>query len=154
MMYCFRCDAFVLQFRLIVVVITLGLYVDESALDNGTVMSELAVVVEGSGDDGSGSSVQLPDAGARTAECRHALQLLLFVHGAMLVVLLMLEVSMARLALRGTMWNTQPRNLMEYILYSRLRMHSIMLLTHSAYFTLDSPQCILSSATWLCVYKS
>ena len=48
------------------------------------------------------------------------LQLLLLVHTVLLVLSLILEVAMARLALQGTMWDVQPRRLMEYVLYCRL----------------------------------
>lgn len=110
---------FLLIFRLIVVVVTLGLDADEASVGDDSVVSSFSVpVVEGSGDEGSGS---LPLASAARNECRDPLQLLLVVHAAMLVVLVVLQVFMARLALRGTIWDTQPRSLMEYILYSRLR---------------------------------
>ena len=107
---------------MIVVIITLGVYANDSVLDTSNVITNLAVGVDGSGDDGSGSLPSFSDA---ADECRRPLQLLLLAHAAMLVVLLMLEISMARLALRGTMWDTQPRSLMEYILYSRLCMHCL-----------------------------
>ena len=52
--------------------------------------------------------------------CRPALQLLLLIHTALLALSLLLEISMAWLALQGTMWNVAPRRLMEHVLYSRL----------------------------------
>lgn len=52
--------------------------------------------------------------------CRPALQLLLLIHIALLALSLLLEISMAWLALQGTMWNVAPRRLMEHVLYSRL----------------------------------
>lgn len=53
--------------------------------------------------------------------CQNVLQLLLVVKTILLAFALLLEILMARLALRGTMWDVQPRRLMEYVLYSRLR---------------------------------
>lgn len=53
--------------------------------------------------------------------CRNVLQLLLIVKTVLLALALLLEIFMARLALRGTMWDVQPRRLMEYVLYTRLR---------------------------------
>jgi hypothetical protein len=53
--------------------------------------------------------------------CHHALQLLLAVHAFVLMVCLILECLMVRIALKGTMWNFAPRQLMEYVLYARLR---------------------------------
>lgn len=54
--------------------------------------------------------------------CSKLLQLLLIVKTALLAVALLLEIAMAWLALRGTMWNVHPRRFMEYVLYTRLRM--------------------------------
>lgn len=53
--------------------------------------------------------------------CRNVLQLLLIVKTVLLALALLLEIFMAQLALRGTMWDVQPRRLMEYVLYTRLR---------------------------------
>lgn len=56
--------------------------------------------------------------------CQKVLQLLLIVKTVLLAVALLLEISMAWLALRGTMWDVQPRRFMEYVLYTRLRTDS------------------------------
>lgn len=53
--------------------------------------------------------------------CESVLRLLLIIKTALLGVSLLLEIFMARLALRGTMWDVHPRRFMEYVLYSRLR---------------------------------
>lgn len=53
--------------------------------------------------------------------CQNVLWLLLIIKAALLGVSLLLEIFMARLALRGTMWDVHPRRFMEYVLYSRLR---------------------------------
>jgi|688.fasta_scaffold861627_1 hypothetical protein len=55
--------------------------------------------------------------------CESVLRLLLIIKTALLGVSLLLEIFMARLALRGTMWDVHPRRFMEYVLYSRLRTH-------------------------------
>ena len=101
------------------VVVTLGL--DANEVDS-VVISNFGPNVDGSGDDGSGS---LPLVASSPQDCRDPMRLLLFLHAAKLLVLLVLEICMAQLALRGTMWDTQPRSLMEYILYARLRKHCL-----------------------------
>ena len=65
-----------------------------------------------SDDDGNGADVSSCTAGV--------LQLLLLLHTVLLLLSLILEVAMARLALQGTMWDVKPRRLMEYVLYYRL----------------------------------
>ena len=67
--------------------------------------------------------------GDEDASCEHGLQLLLIIKTTLLAVSLLLEIFMARLALRGTMWDVKPRRLMEYVLYSRLRTLTIELTT-------------------------
>lgn len=64
---------------------------------------------------------EIEDDGVGGRGCENGLQLLLIIKTGLLAVSLLLEIFMARLALRGTMWNVQPRRLMEYVLYSRLR---------------------------------
>ncbi|EFX72758.1 hypothetical protein DAPPUDRAFT_58603 [Daphnia pulex] len=60
------------------------------------------------------------DNGSVDHACESVLRLLLIIKTALLGVSLLLEIFMARLALRGTMWDVHPRRFMEYVLYSRL----------------------------------
>jgi hypothetical protein len=67
--------------------------------------------------------------------CESVLQLLLIIKTALLGLSLLLEIFMAQLALRGTMWDVHPRRFMEYVLYSRLRTnHFFFSLFFSCFF--------------------
>lgn len=61
--------------------------------------------------------------------CESVLQLLLIIKTALLGLSLLLEIFMAQLALRGTMWDVHPRRFMEYVLYSRLRTNHFFFLS-------------------------
>lgn len=95
--------------RLIVVVATLSMEsIPPSEADVAAVMNE---------------GVVLP-----TGCSAPALRLLLLIHTALLALSLLLEISMAWLAMQGTMWNVAPRRLMEHVLYGRLsNLHNLTL---------------------------
>jgi hypothetical protein len=78
-----------------------------------------------SGDGGDEGLVVVAELHALQGDhaCENVLQLLLIIKTALLGVSLLLEIFMAQLALRGTMWDVHPRRFMEYVLYSRLRMN-------------------------------
>lgn len=94
------------MFRLIVVAVTLCM----GEVDNST----LAIKTNQS------VNWVMSDEDGVAERCQPALQLLLLIHTALLVASLVLEVSMAWLALQGTMWDVHPRRLMEHVLYGRL----------------------------------
>ena len=76
-----------------------------------------------SGDDSDEEVVVVAELHALQEDhaCENVLRLLLIIKTALLGISLLLEIFMARLALRGTMWDVHPRRFMEYVLYSRLR---------------------------------
>lgn len=55
------------------------------------------------------------------SDCHRVQQILLLLHIVLVVVSLLLEVTMAHIALKGTMWNVAPRDVMEFVVYARLR---------------------------------
>lgn len=79
-------------------------------------------MISGDGDDEQVAVVaELHALQKENDACENVLRLLLIIKTALLGVSLLLEISMAWLALRGTMWDVHPRRFMEYVLYSRLR---------------------------------
>lgn len=127
--------------RLIVVAVTLGL--DNEYGNNGGVNGTIVLtnetaflslsnethdihwsseMISGDGDDEQVAVVaELHALQKENDACENVLRLLLIIKTALLGVSLLLEISMAWLALRGTMWDVHPRRFMEYVLYSRLR---------------------------------
>ena len=85
-----------------------------SSTSNSSSSSSSSSSSGSSGGSGSSSSEELLD-------CRWGQQLLLMIHVGLLSLSLILEMAMAHIALKGTMWNVAPREFMEYVLYSRLR---------------------------------
>lgn len=78
-------------------------------------------MISGDGDDEQVAVVaELHALQKENDACENVLRLLLIIKTALLGVSLLLEISMAWLALRGTMWDVHPRRFMEYVLYSRL----------------------------------
>ena len=103
----------------------LAVVIGTLALDEATELEDDVRLSNWTATESSQLNATWPDAaeddGGWLSDCHWVQQILLLLHVVLVMISLLLEVSMAHIALKGTMWNVAPRHFMEYVVYARLR---------------------------------